>query len=133
MKLALSKNKIISSVGAVLPLHIGFDSESHKELAAKYIRWSVDSDAISLRTFEGDDKKSFNNGVLLIFNKVGTANVIAELDGEKYTCSVTVNEPKRESSDGEFNYYVGDLHDHSGNYHDREQFADRTEGFQDEY
>lgn len=133
MKLTLSKNKIISSVGAVLPLHIGFDSELHKELSVKDIRWSVDSDAISLRTFEGDDEKSFNNGVLLIFNKVGTANVIAELDGEKYTCSVTVNEPKMESSDGEFNYYVGDLHDHSGNYHDRKQFADRTEGFQDEY
>ena len=133
MELALSKTNITSSVGAILPLHIGFDSDLHKELALKDIKWSVDSDVISLRSFEGNDKKSFSNGVLLILNKAGTANVIAELDGKKYVCAVTVNEQVKESSDVIFNYYIGDLHDHSGNYHDREQFADRTEGFQDEY
>ena len=133
MKPSFSKSTLVSSVGAVLPLHLGFDSEAHKELAAKDIKWSVDSDAVSLRTFDGDDRMSFSNGVLVIFSKVGKATVTAELDGEKYTCAVTVNEQVKESSDGIFNYYIGDLHDHSGNYHDREQFADRTEGFQDEY
>ena len=133
MKPLLSKSRIEASVGAVLPLHLGFDSVCHETLAAKEIKWSADSDAVSLRTFEGDGKKSFSNGALVVFDKAGTATVTAELDGETYTCFVTVNEEPKVSSDEAFNYYVGDLHDHSGNYHDREQFADRTDGFQDEY
>jgi hypothetical protein len=133
MNPVLSKSKITASVGAVLPLHLGFDSEFHDTLAAKEIKWSADSDAVSIRAFDGDGKKNFSNGVLVVFDKVGEATVTAELDGEKYTCAVTVNAQVKESSDGIFNYYIGDLHDHSGNYHDREQFAERTDGFQDEY
>ena len=133
MKLTLSKSKITSTVGTVLPLNLGFDSEDHKTLAAKDIKWSVDTDVLSIRTFSGDDPKSFNNGVLLILNKVGTANVTAELEGKVYTCAVTVNEPTKVESGDELNYYIGDLHDHTGNYHDREEFANRTDGFQDVY
>ena len=133
MKLTFSKNEITSTVGAVLPLHLGFDSEKHEELANKDIKWSVDSDAVTLRSFSGSNKKGFNNGVLLILNKAGVAKVTAELDGEVYTCLVTVREPIAAQSGDDLNYYVGDLHDHSGNYHDYEQFANRTDGFQDEY
>ena len=69
MKLTFSKNEITSTVGAVLPLHLGFDSEKHEELANKDIKWSVDSDAVTLRSFSGSNKKGFNNGVLLILSQ----------------------------------------------------------------
>lgn len=133
MDLTLSKSEITSAVGAVLPLHLGFDSEDHESLAKAPIKWSVDADILALRAFSGEDKKSFNNGVLLILKRAGKATVTAELDGKVYTCSVTVNERKTYDSADTFNYYVGDLHDHTGNYHDREKFAERTSGFQDVY
>ncbi len=133
MSVTLSKNNITSFRGNVLPLHLGFDSEQHGTLAKADIKWESDSDAVALRSFEGDDPMSFNNGVLLLLNKVGSANITATLDGVTYTCNVTVRETQTASSDDELNFYVGDLHNHTTLIHNHADFITRTSEFQYEY
>ncbi len=131
--IALSRNKIESFRGNILPLHLGFDGEEHSRLSAADIKWSVDGDAVSLREFSGEDEKSFNNGVLIIFNKVGKATVKACLGGEEYSCEVTVREMKKVSSEDELNYYCGDMHDHTSRIHNHEKYAMRESEFQRDY
>lgn len=133
MTFSLSKNQISSYLGDVLPLHIGFDSEQHSILAKADIKWECDSDAVIIRSFEGDDPMSFNNGVLLVLNKVGAATVTATLEGVKYTCEVTVRERMTADNDGKMEYYIGDLHNHTTKIHDHDEFIARTSGFQHDY
>lgn len=133
MSFELSKNSIISYRGDILPLHIGFDSPDHEYLKSADIKWESDCDCVALRTFSGDDKMCFNNGVLLILNKVGTANVTATLDGKKYVCAVTVREPAKASSDDELKFFIGDLHNHTTLIHNHEAYIERTSEFQYEY
>jgi len=133
MSLALSKSSVTSYRGDVLPLHLGFDSDQHAALAKAEITWESDSDAVALRTFSGDDAMSFRHGVLLVLNRVGCAHVTATLDGVRYTCTVTVREPKTATSDDALQYYVGDLHNHTTHIHDHEAFIARTSEFQHEY
>lgn len=133
MCLFLSKSSISSFQGDIQPLHLGFDSELHNELASKNIIWRSDSDAVAIRAFSGDDKLSFNNGVLLVFKKVGSANVTATLDGITYTCSVTVKKPKIANADDKLDFYIGDLHNHTTRIHNHEEFISRTTEFQHEF
>lgn len=133
MSLALSQSTITSYQGDILPLHLGFDSDLHDTLAKAAITWGSDSDAVALRTFSGDDPMCFNHGVLLILNRVGKANVTATLDGIRYTCAVTVREPKTATADDKLNFYVGDLHNHTTMIHNRDAFIARTSEFQHEY
>lgn len=133
MSLELSKKNITSYRGDVLPLHLGFDSEQHSALAKADISWKSDSDAVLLRTFEGEQDTCFNNGVLLILRDVGSANVTAEYDGVEYTCSVTVREINSANSDDELNFYVGDLHNHTTQIHNPDEFINRTSGFQSDF
>lgn len=129
----LSKEDIISYRGDIIPLHIGFDGPEHDHLRSADIKWGSDSDCVSLRTFDGDDKMSFNNGVLLVLNKVGKANVTATLDGEKYLCTVTVREPVQANSDDALDFFIGDLHNHTTLIHNHDAFIERTSEFQYEY
>ncbi len=133
MTVSLSQNHITSFVGDVLPLHIGFDSEKHNELAKADIKWESDSDAVSLHSFSGNDPMCFNNGVLLILKKAGNATVTATMGGVQYTCFVTVTENKKASSDDKLNYYIGDLHNHTTKIHNHEEFINRTSEFQRDF
>ena len=129
----ISRESIVSYRGDVLPLHIGFDGPEHEYLKTANIKWESDSDCVTLRTFSGEDKMCFNHGVLINFNKVGKATVTATLDGEKYVCEITVKEPTVASSDDELKFFVGDLHNHTTEIHNHNQFIDRTSEFQYEY
>lgn len=133
MSVELSKRNITSYKGDILPLHLGFDSDMHAALAKADIKWTSDSDAVSLRTFSGDDEMCFNNGVLLILKKEGCANVTATLEGVSYTCRVTVREPKTANADEPLNYYVGDLHNHTTRIHSHQEFIERTSEFQQDF
>jgi hypothetical protein len=133
MSRKLSKENIVSYIGDILPLHIGFDGDEHEYLKSADIKWECDSDCVALRDFRGEDKMCFNNGVLLSLNKVGKAKVSATLDGERYVCEVTVREPVRASSDDELNFYLGDLHNHTTKIHNHNDFIERTSQFQYEY
>ena len=133
MSKKLSKESIVSYRGDILPLHIGFDSDEHEYLKSADIKWESDSDCVSIRTFSGEDKMCFNNGALLILNKVGEANVTATLDGEKHLCRVTVREPIIADSEDKFDYFIGDLHNHTTLIHNHDAFIDRTSEFQYEY
>ena len=129
----ISKESIISYRGNVLPLHVGFDGEEHEYLAKADIKWESDSDAVAIRSFTRDNGTSLNNCVLLVLNKVGNATVTATLDGERYTCKVTVREMNKASSDDELGFFIGDLHNHTTLIHNRAEFVQRTSEFQNEY
>lgn len=124
----LSKEKIETYRTNVLPLRLLGDTD----LENADIKWSVSGNSISLRTFENDESHPFKNGVLIRCDNVGDAIVTASLDGEEYTCAVTVREMRHAENDGKLNYYRGDLHTHTTRFHVREDFLNRTEGFQDE-
>lgn len=125
MSIALSRTSITSFCGDVLPLHINFREEGHDELKKADIEWSSSNDCVVLRSFSGDGEFNFNNGVLLLLNKVGKATVTARLSGKEYSCEVTVEEMKKASSEGKLNYYIGDLHDHTTNIHKGAEFKTR--------
>ena len=123
MNCYLSKNEISSFLGDVVCLKL----KSDENIERADISWSTDSDAVEIREFRGDF--SFNDGVLLVLRRVGTANVCATLDGVEYSCHVTVNERQIASPTDKFNYYVGDLHDHTTMEHGDQAFYYRTESF----
>ena len=133
MSVKLSKTRIESFCGDVLPLHINFDMSYHSNLKSADIVWSSSNDCVAIRSFSGEDEMSFNNGVLIILNKVGESTVSATLNGKEYTCEVCVREMKHATAEDELNYYVGDLHDHTSEEHNHDRFAHRTKEFQSEY
>ena len=133
MAKTLSKSNITSFRGNIIPLHIGFESDEHDALSVADIKWESDSDCVAIRSFSGEKRGCFNNGVLLILNKTGTATVTATLDGVCHACRVTINEPDTTSSDDELQYFVGDLHDHTTQIHNYEKYKNRTSEFQYEY
>ena len=133
MSATLSKKNITSFRGNIIPLHIGFESEDHDTLAKADIKWESDSDCVAIRTFSGDNRGCFNNGILLILNKVGTANIRATLDGVTQVCCVAVTEPNAASSDDKLEYFIGDLHDHTTGIHNYVKFKERDSEFQYQY
>ena len=58
MKSVLSKTQISSFCGDVVPLYIDFKTTEKNTLANAHIKWSCDGDAVSLRTFDGNDEIS---------------------------------------------------------------------------
>ena len=133
MSIRLSQTEITSFCGDVLPLHLNFDASYHTNLKNAEIEWSTDSDAVSLRSFAGEDETSFSNGVLLLLQRVGSATVTAKLGRHVYTCHVTVREMRHATSDEPLQYYLGDLHDHTTYEHNHENFAARQRDFHCEY
>ena len=133
MSVNLSKEKIKSFRGDVVPLYFDFKLDSKNELAKADVKWICEGDAVALRTFSGEDETSFNNGVLLILNKVGKATVKANFEGREYTCEVEVTEPEAVSSEDEMNYYLGDFHDHTTHIHNHEECILRDSEFQVDY
>ena len=133
MSVKLSKTKIESFCGDVLPLHLNFDMSYHDNLKKAEIEWSSDSDSVALRSFSGEDEMSFNNGVLLILNKVGSATVTAKLGNLEYKCEVTVCKMRHADAEEKMNYYVGDLHVHTTREHNHAKCAVRQTEFQCDY
>lgn len=118
----LSKDTIKSFKGNVVSLKL----EGEKDLSDARIVWSTSNDAIvGIRDFKHGDNP-FSDGVLLTLRGVGAAEVVAEYEGKRYMCPVecTTQQPK---TDGELNYYIGDLHVHSSLDHKRESFLARTD------
>ena len=128
MNIRLSKTKIESYVGDVLPLRL--ISEENIENAA--IKWTVSGKGVSIRRFDGDEEHPFSDGVLLRFDSVGESTVTAKLAGEEFVCEVLSREMRKASSDDDLNYYRGDIHTHTSLIHNHEQFVNRTSGFQSE-
>lgn len=122
----LSKKKIETYRTNVLPLRLLGETN----LESADIKWSVLGDSVSLRTFENEESHPFNNGVLLRCERVGDSTVTATLDGNEYTCTISVREMCHAEKDGKLNFYRGDLHTHTTRIHVREDFLNRTEGFQ---
>ena len=126
MVVKLSKSRIESYVGNVVPLRLLSDVD----IKLADIEWSVDGDAVSIRSFADDEVHPFCDGILLRFISVGEATVTARLDGIEYECGISSREMKKASSDDELNYYRGDLHTHTTGIHNHDRFVNRTEGFQ---
>lgn len=133
MTLALSKSIICSYCGDIVPLHLGFDSERHNELAKADIKWESDSDAVFIRTFSGKDDSCFNHGVLLVLKKTGVATVTARYENNIYSCLVTVREARKAQPNDELDFYIGDLHNHTTQIHSHNEYINRTSEFQYEF
>lgn len=129
MAIHLSHNTISSFYGNVLPLRL----LGKKSLAKEPILWRVEGDAVAIRTFSGDSPLQFNDGVLLILNRIGTAVVVAEYEDQSYTCTVTVRERKTYSNAEATKDYIGDMHNHTSRIHNPDLFAERTEEFPEDY
>ncbi len=128
MSIKLSKSKIFSYVGDVIPLKlIGEDNLRYKD-----IKWSTTGGVCHFREFSGAARGAFNNGILVTLDKVGEGSVTAEYDGVSYTASVSVREMKRYSG-GELHYYLGDMHDHTTNDHNPATFPTRTKNLLSDY
>ena len=98
MPVKLSKSEIKSYVGNVLSLRLLSD----ENIENADIEWSVSGDAVSIRSFADDSEHPFRDGILLRFDKVGSAIVTATLDGNRYDCRVSVREMKKASSEAIF-------------------------------
>lgn len=127
MAIRFAKEVLESFCGNVMPLRLQHSEEVQK------IEWSVEGDAVELRTFSEEEEFPFSDGVLLTLMKPGKATVIAEADGEVRRCEVTVRERMQASSEDAMQYYVGDFHDHTTGEHNHERFAARQTGFAYEY
>ena len=121
MERKLSFEKIDSYAGDVLPLRLLGEEDFTKE----EITWKTDDPCVQIRSFAGKAEASFTNGILLTLLYPGKANVTAVFEGKEYTCPVTVHECETHSSEEEFNYYIGDFHDHTTNIHNRAELSQR--------
>lgn len=126
MNCRLSEEKIESFCGNVIPLYL--EGEGLAELP---VCWECDSDEILLlRTFSHEKgAESAANGVLLTLMKAGSATVTAKINGEAYSCLVSVREMRKATPETPLQYYVGDFHDHLSTIHNHQLFAERNAGF----
>ncbi len=114
MKICLSKDRIESFCGNVLPLRL----LGVEEFGMEEITWRVEGDCLDLKTFTEPafnqcDDGDFTDGVLLTLLTPGEAKVIATYQGIDYVCHVVIREMKKSSSDDDFEYFLGDLHVHT--------------------
>lgn len=120
----LSQEEIFTFRGNVLPLRL----LGGEEYGTEEILWSVDNASVVQIT---DYSKGypfgglFTDGVLLTFLEVGEATVTASCGGITYSCQIAVREMQHAESDDALQYFVGDMHDHTCNYHTLEEFSNR--------
>ena len=120
MSILLSKNKISSFVGDVLPLYLIDDD---KDISQEDIEWESSGDAIEIRKFSNEPISSFAHGVLVTIKRYGTGEVTASYRGNRYSCRVSSIAEKRSQENGALNYYRGDLHTHTASTHTADKFA----------
>ena len=116
----LSRTKIRSFVGDVLPLWI------EGEMTGNSVKWSADSDTVTVRDFVNGSAASFDYGVILTFNKEGNARVTATAGEETLVCEVEAYKRRTVDDDTPLNYYIGDMHDHMSQIHTENEFRSRT-------
>jgi len=127
--LKLSKNSISSFLGDAQALFLESDADISKE----NIKWSSsDPDIVAVCELHGNPP-DINNGVVLTLNKVGCATVSAELNGETFSCEVSVRERSHPENFEKLNYYLGDLHDHTTKIHGHNEYADAGIDFPKDY
>ena len=129
MSYRLSKEKITSFTGDVLPLYL-CDSEGNA-LYFEDVAFRAEGDAVRIRDFREGSRVPFSGGVLLALTRVGEATVYATHAGVEYTCTVSVREMKHADENAELDYYFADMHNHTSLIHNGEEFAARTTDFQD--
>ncbi|MBQ9922552.1 MAG: discoidin domain-containing protein [Clostridia bacterium] len=135
MKYRLSHEKLASFIGDILPLRLIAD----EDITKADITWTVSGKCVMLRKFSGiqysgeaftDTENDhyrdvqLNDRVLVTFLSEGTAEICAEIEGEKYTCTVT-SAARKPLPDTRPNYYIGDLHVHTTMEHDHDRFCAR--------
>ena len=108
-----------SYVGDVRPIWLEGDGIEKKSP----VKWSIEGDAVKMRSFRGGDHGNFSYGVLVNFLKEGEATVTATLDEKEYTCKIT-SRAMRDFSGEKMNFYRGELHDHTTKEHDHDAFLD---------
>ena len=123
MNLAISKTEINTFCGNVFSLRLVSD----EDITKKDICWSCDGDAVKIRDFKGEDKDCFNHGILLTATCEGKCTVTAKLDGDVYSCYITVHKMRSFKPEECVNHYVGDFHDHTSLNHNPAEFAVRTD------
>jgi len=126
----LSFESITSFVGDVLPIRLTSDKE---DLSSCDIKWECTGDAAVLRTFSGDGEYSFADGALIVLVKEGVACVSAMLDGVRYSAEVVAKAMDVAEVEGEFKYFLGDMHDHTSQNHDQREFATQNYGKIEDY
>ena len=119
----LTHDSISTYKGSVLPLQL-LDEE---EYTLEPIKWTTDDPKIVRITSFAEDPRGgkFTNGVLLTFLEVGSATVFATLDGKEYECKIEVREMICAEESEALQYFVGDMHDHTSNFHKRDAFSER--------
>lgn len=118
----LSKSLIKSFCADVIPIEL----ISQTDITKKDIRWSVEGDAASVRSFPSDVPYSHTNQALVTLLKEGNAKVVAELDGERFECDVVVYKMKEADLSVKPQYFRGDFHDHTSEDHNFESFANKN-------
>ena len=116
---SLSKDFISSYVGDVIPLSLtgeGIDKSSP-------ITWSVTGDTATIRTFSGEGRFNFNDGILVTLIKEGEGKIVAALHGKEYSIPVTARPMNVSTSEGDFEYLVADMHCHTTDIHELDKFA----------
>ena len=120
----LSKTSVSTFRGNVVSLRL----LSRHDISKRDIQWiSSDESVVLLRTFQGAGEDSFSDGVLLVALACGSAEVSAILDGEVYTCPVSIREMRAASEQDAYHHYFGDFHAHTSEIHARNEFLTRTD------
>lgn len=123
MKRYLSKEYISTFKGDVLPLCL----LGGKLYSCDDIIWSVDNEAcVQITDFKAyHNGGRFTDGVLLTFLNVGKAKVKANFEGREYVCEICVRPMHYAQHNAKLNYYIGDMHDHTCDIHNFEDFSNR--------
>lgn len=120
----LSQERIATFSGNVLPLQL----LGVQEYGSEKIIWQTDNKKVvqicgfSQKYPTGGE---FTDGVLLSFLSQGEATVTAKHENITYCCKVTVRPRLQAGSSDELQYFVGDMHDHTGSSHKPDVFCAR--------
>lgn len=125
----LSQAHLSSYVGDVLPLELIGEGITKNTP----VTFRISGDAATLRSFEGDGTYAFSNGVLVSFAAPGEAIITARYLDNEYTATVIVREIMSVDDSTPLNYYIGDLHDHTSQIHNRDEFAKHLSENIDDY
>ena len=111
----LSQTEISSYRGDVIPLLLCFDGDGGADRTVFSVS---DARVVSLGRLQG-----VPHGVLLTLLTPGVTEVVAEHQGKRLSCRVTVKERKSVTPGEKLEYFVGDFHDHTTNVHNPVAFA----------
>ena len=131
MAYRLSKEKIHSFCGDIVPLYLCDDDGNACYFEDVHFR--AEGDAVLIRDFREGSRIPFSGGVLLTLKEMGEAIVYAAHAGKEYRCAVSVRAMQHTDKSDALGYYFADMHNHTSMIHNGEEFAARTEGFQDHY